>query len=382
MVSDPSAADAAAPPVLTVSELEAEIPRDACPDTMVRVSGGDFWMGSPRGRGATEERPRFLTKVADFCLDRTEVTTEHYSSCVARGACSEPHGTQATCNFGKRDEHPINCVDWNQAHAFCASQGSRLPTELEWEYAARGGESYFPYSWGPESPDGRTCWKKNQSCPVASFEPGAFALHDMSGNVWEWTDDWFADYPWPKPTGRAKVFRGGSWSRRFDKWLRTTLRNRTAPESWGSHLGFRCARAAKGAECPFGAGMQPGFCRHGVMRAECADPRHQFNGLRCALPGSPECGTGREPVSGYGCVLRDDATRAPRSQRKRRADEGEPPTRSPSPEFDEDCRRNQPSRPNAYRVSGGSHVARNRFGQGLDCKNRDVGVGWNSVCCP
>lgn len=374
------AVDAGAPPVVTVSELEPEITPDICPTHMAHVRGGEFWMGSPRGRGATEERPRFLTRVGDFCMDRHEVTTEDYASCVGQGKCTLPHGKQSTCNYGKRDQHPINCVDWNQADAYCTSVGSRLPTELEWEYAARGGERYFAFSWGPESPDGRTCWKRHQSCPVESFAAGAFGLHDMSGNVWEWTNDWFGDYPWPKVTGRNKVFRGGSWSRRFDKWLRTTLRNRTGPESWGSHLGFRCARPAKNAECPFGTGEQPGFCRHGVIDAECNDPRHQFNGLRCTSPGVPECAAGQQPLTGHGCVYPEGATktRAP----TRNVEEGPPPTRSRSPDFDEDCRVNQPSRPNAYLIRGGSHGARNQHGKELGCKNRDVGVGWNSTCCP
>lgn len=372
--------DAGEPPVVTVSELEPVIPADICPAHMVHVRGGEFWMGSPRGRGATEERPRFLTRVADFCMDRHEVTTEDYTGCVGLGKCTVPHGTQSTCNYGKRDQHPINCVDWNQADAYCQGQGSRLPTELEWEYAARGGERYFPYSWGPESPDGRTCWKSNRSCPVESFEAGAFGLHDMSGNLWEWTHDWFGDYPWPKPTGRSKVFRGGSWSRRFDKWLRTTLRNRTGPDSWGSHLGFRCARPAKNAECPFGAATEPGFCRHGVIDAECSDPRHHWSGLRCTLPGSPECGASQDPLPGHGCVYREGA--APDRPAARSAESEEPPTRSRSPEFDEDCRLNQPSRPNAYLLRGGSHSGRNQQGKELGCKNRDVGVGWNSTCCP
>ncbi len=373
-------ADAAAPPLVTVDELKTAEPQDGCPETMRYVTGGEFWMGSPRGRGAEEERPRFLTRVADFCMDTYEVTAEHYARCVAAGQCTMPQGSQRTCNYGRREGHPINCVDWHQADAYCKSEGSRLPSELEWEYAARGGASYSPFSWGSESPDGRTCWKSNQTCSVGSFAAGAFGLHDVSGNVWEWNADWFGEYPWPNPSGRAKVFRGGSWSRRFDKWLRTTLRNRTNPESWGSHLGFRCARAAKNAPCPFGVGAEPGTCRHGVLEADCEDPRQRFNGLRCALPGAPECGANQQAMPGYGCVSRAGSA-VPTTRLEDGAPE-ETPTRARSPEFDEDCQKNQPKRSQAYLLEGGTHAGRNRHGAQLDCKNRDVGVGWNSVCCP
>lgn len=378
------AADAAALPVLTVSELMPAAPADACPAGMQYVRGGEFWMGSPRGRGAPEERPRFQTKVADFCLDAHEVTTAKYAACVARGVCTAPQGSQRTCNYGRREDHPINCVDWTQAETYCQSVGSRLPTELEWEYSARGGERYQTYSWGDESPDGRTCWKTNHSCKVGSFEPGAFGLHDMSGNVWEWTHDWFGDYPWPRAEGRHKVFRGGSWSRRFDKWMRTTLRNRTSPDSWGSHLGFRCARLAKEAKCPFGEHSEPGLCRHGVIDAECEDPRQHFNGLRCAIPGDAGCRDGYAPKPGYGCV----ATTAPRVRGSGGGTQSSPEeldvssiTRARSPEFDADCRDHQPARPHAYSIRGGTHLARNHYGAELGCKNRDVGVGWNSACC-
>lgn len=377
--SSDDSADAAAPPVITVNELMPEIPPDACPVPMIHVAGGEYWMGSEPGRGAADERPRFLTRVADFCLDRYEVTAELYARCVESGQCSVPRGSRATCNYGRREQHPINCVDWSQARDYCTSQGGRLPSELEWEYAARGGEEYYPFSWGTEAPDGRSCWRTNGSCEVGSFAAGAYGLHDMTGNVWEWTNDWFSSYPWPQPAGKSKVLRGGGWSQRSRKWLRTTLRNRTGPDFWGSQLGFRCARNAKNAECPFGLGEEPGVCRHGVVELECTNPRHQFNGLRCALPGSPDCPSWQEPVPGYGCVKK--AHSRPRSRT------GEPSvpealTRERSPEYDDDCHRNQPRRPDAYLLKGGTHSSRNRYGKELGCKNRDLGVGWSSTCCP
>src|SRR5690606_21815226 len=86
------APDAGAPPVLHVSELEPAPPPDACPPTMVFVAGGEFWAGAPRDSGPREARPRHLTRLPDFCIDRHEVTSASYAECVARGACSAPRG--------------------------------------------------------------------------------------------------------------------------------------------------------------------------------------------------------------------------------------------------------------------------------------------------
>jgi len=267
-------------------------------------------MGSPRERRVRDEQPRFSTKVANFCLDTYEVTAASYAQCVEHGACSEPHGSQNTCNYGRREDHPVNCVDWQQADAYCKSQGARLPSELEWEYAARGGAHYYPYAWGSEAPDQRACWKTTQTCPVGSFPPGAFGVRDLSGNVWEWTNDWYGEYPWPQRDGRDKVFRGGGWSRRRESSLSTTLRGHTPPRNWGSHLGFRCARLAQGAECPFGPGDAPGSCRHGVLDTDCGNDGQRFNGQRCASAGAPACAPGQEPASGHGCVPRAGAAAA------------------------------------------------------------------------
>jgi formylglycine-generating enzyme required for sulfatase activity len=372
------ASDAAAPPVVRVNELEPAAPPEACPPTMIYVPGGEFWMGSAHGRGAREERPRFLTRVADFCIDTYEVTSASYEHCVGLGLCREPRGTASTCNYGKREDHPVNCVDWTQADAYCRSQGSRLPSELEWEYAARGGSKYYPFSWGHETAAQRTCWKTNQSCPVGSFAPGAFGLHDMSGNVWEWTNDWFGDYPWPSLSGRAKVFRGGGWNRRSEQSLGATLRNRASPSRFGAYLGFRCARLAKDAECPFGPSELPGLCRQGVLDVECGEGDQRFNGQRCAKPGAPLCGPYEDPIAGHGCVRRVDAPALDLASAEPRE---EAPARTRVPESDSDCRRDHPQRPSAYLIRGGTRPQRTRYARELRCKNRDIGADWNAVCC-
>lgn len=204
------------------------VPFASCPPNMNEIPGGTFWVGTEREVFDREENPRFQTKVAPFCAARFEVLTSEFESCVAASKCDAPRGTMFTCNSTEkgRGDHPINCIDHKQAVAVCEFQGGRLPTEVEWEYLARGGAEMRSYSWGEEHPDGRTCWKSNGSCKAGSFAEGAFGLHDVVGNVWEWTDSWFGPYPWPQADGRHKVYKGGSWSRRFEKWMRPTLRNR------------------------------------------------------------------------------------------------------------------------------------------------------------
>jgi hypothetical protein len=316
--------------------------------------------------------------VHPFCLDRTEVTTDAYEACVAAGKCESARRDTFTCNSGRgRGQHPINCVTWHQADAFCKARGGRLPTELEWEYAARGGEQARTYSWGDEPPDGNTCWKQPKSCEVATHREGAFGLHDMNGNVWEWTSTWYGPYPWPQPDGVSKVYRGGSWSRRFDKWLSLTLRNRQPPKDSGSHLGFRCAQLQVHTECPYG--KEADGCHYGVEQAECRAPE-RWNGLRCAPAAEQGCAQGSQQVRGHGCVGEGGHRRG-----ARRASDTEPTgpvVARREPRFDADCARFQPKRPVAWRFEGGSHAARTSAGSAKGCKNRDVGVGWNSACCP
>ena len=102
----------------------------------------------------------------------------------------------------------------------------------------------------------------------------------MTGNVWEWTSDAYGDYPFPPVESPTRVYRGGSWSRRFEKWMRLQLRNRGEPSFQGAHLGFRCVRTADGAVCPFDRASD-GACVQGVLAAECR-PGKAWNGERCA----------------------------------------------------------------------------------------------------
>jgi Sulfatase-modifying factor enzyme 1 len=343
------------------------------------IPGGRMWIGSePSEHFAADESPRFLTELAPYCLDETEVTVSAYRACLERGACTKPRDKQFHCNnrYADRSDHPINCIDWKQATAFCEAQTKRLPTEREWELAARGGERYFEYAWGNEPPDGRTCWKQPHSCPVRSFAAGAFGLYDMTGNVWEWVDDYYGPYPWPPDVGFSRVYRGGGWSRRFEKWLHTRLRNREGESFSGSHLGMRCAVSPAGVKCPFGATVD-GKCLAGVLERRCEPPR-VWNGARCAKPDEPRCRDGWLESPGHGCVPAERAvpSTVDWDEEKRGV------TRARTPEFDADCRQNFRDRPQSFRYSGGTHRGRNSVSRSAGCKNRDVGVGFNSTCCP
>jgi formylglycine-generating enzyme required for sulfatase activity len=353
----------------------------ACPEGMTKIAGAEAWIGSARGQGVDDEWPRYRARLPSFCLDRTEETVATYGACVEARRCAAAGAGRVTCtasrSSGEQASLPVNCVDWNAARAACAFRGARLPSEAEWEYAASGGDERT-FSWGAESPDGRACWKRNGACAVGSYAPGAFGLLDMTGNLWEWTEDGYGDYPYPPRESPLKVYRGGSWSRRFEKWMRVRLRNRGAPEFTGSHLGFRCAFTPRDVECP--AGRAPdGGCVLAVLETECR-PGKKWNGSRCAADaeaGVPGCGDGRHFVPGHGCerdVAVEEPERGPMDVASVR--------RVRSPEYDADCRKFQAARPDAYRFDGGSHVARNAVEKDAGCKNRDVGVGWNSACCP
>jgi formylglycine-generating enzyme required for sulfatase activity len=220
---------------------------------MVRVPGATLLMGSPPGEGYDDERPQHEEVIPSFCIDRTEVTMAAYLACVARGACSEP-GSGQRCNLGAagRDEHPVNCVDWGQAKAYCAAVGRRLPTEREWELAARGPEGRT-YPWGEATPGPQLCWNgegndagkglRASTCPVGSHPAGSspLGIADLAGNVWEWVEDLYCPYPARDCTSTARVNRGGAWNYGYPTDLRAANRHRYAPSDRSPSVGFRCA---------------------------------------------------------------------------------------------------------------------------------------------
>lgn len=322
------------------------LPQEACPEGMIKIPGGVFWVGSDFD---VDEAPKHQWAVKTFCMDETEVTVATYEACVKEGKCPASHKSGGCTAYSKQDlsKHPINCVDWNQADTACKAWGKRLPTEHEWEYAACGGAERRRFSWGSDDPEGRSCYNKPGTCPVGSYKPGAFGLHDMSGNVWEWTSSWFGSYPDEAEKGSVKVYRGGSYSRRFPRWMRTGLRNRFKPEEYGAHLGFRCVADLPGTGCPDGTVAAGSGC--------------DIPGVKKPAPHGPNW-----VPPGAGSAIADTS----------------PPVTSRDPRFDADCVKYKPGRPVSYMVRGGQFAERQKIGGSRGCVNRDVGIGYNSLCCP
>jgi formylglycine-generating enzyme required for sulfatase activity len=221
-----------------------------CVAGMCAIPAGTFQMGAMNG--LLNEQPVHAVTLAAFELDEFEVTVSQYAACVAAGGCTAT-GTFSYCNAGisGRDNHPINCVDWEQATAYCAWAGKRLPTEEEWEYAARGTDGR-EYPWGNAAPGNQLCWSGGgttqlRTCAVGSYPSGKspFGGQDMSGNVWEWVSGLYASDYSSQPTGSARVYRGGGWSSNAASLVRSANRGNSYSfaTSWlYSHRGFRCAR--------------------------------------------------------------------------------------------------------------------------------------------
>ncbi len=215
---------------------------------MVYVPGGSFQMGSENG--GSDEKPQRLVTLDGYWLDQTEVSNAQYGRCVAAGVCRTASLSDITGY--KQADFPVVGVSWEDANAYCNWVGAQLPSEAQWEYAARG-PAGSTYPWGEEEP----------SCNVAHFNRCKYGLRsvdemsegaswvgalNMSGSVWEWIQDWYApQYPAQSqlnnPTGAAhgdaKVIRGGAWNSEIGA-LKSTNRNYEQPENWLDHLGLRC----------------------------------------------------------------------------------------------------------------------------------------------
>ena len=221
----------------------------------VWVRRGKFWMGATEGDkvAAYSENPRHSVRLTKgFWMTRGPVTVEAY-----RRFCKAIHKELPEyAGFRQGDDHPVVKVNWTDAAAYCEWVGGRLPTEAEWEYAARGGEDGNNYPWGNRiSPKKANYYGKGQvwkgTSPVGSFPPNGYGLYDMAGNVWEWCADWFEDKYYSKsprsdPEGprektNSRVIRGGSWGSNA-RFLRISGRARVGPQIRGSLQGFRCVR--------------------------------------------------------------------------------------------------------------------------------------------
>jgi len=224
---------------------------------MVRVPEGWFLLGSPPSVGLEDEHPQRKVWLDDFDIDTTEVALADYQRCVAAGACVAPSCSDEDHHAETRADHPVVCIPWEQAVAYCSWAHKRLPTEAEWEKAARGGDGRrFP--WGATEP----------SCELANFHGCGGSTHavgsntagkspygalDMAGNVWEWVADWhhseyYAILPERNPpgpwSGEKKVVRGGSFSYGASE-LEAHGRTYDLPTIAYEHVGVRCARSVQ-----------------------------------------------------------------------------------------------------------------------------------------
>lgn len=224
---------------------------------------------------ATEDQ---ATPSRGYCLDRTEVSVRAYEACWEAHGCTTPSTEvdvfdmaepvervfSRACNWQRPDrhDHPMNCLRWQQAADYCSSQGKRLPSELEWEWAAKGTTENRKYPWGSLQPNARrlnACgvecleWIRERgirwslmyygddgwptTAPIGRFEggSGAAGLQDLAGNVWEMTSSLYGDDP------SLRVIRGGGWAQTNPEMIQTTTRAGFKVDDRGSAIGFRCA---------------------------------------------------------------------------------------------------------------------------------------------
>ncbi|MCB0205994.1 MAG: SUMF1/EgtB/PvdO family nonheme iron enzyme, partial [Anaerolineae bacterium] len=228
---------------------------------MVYVPAGEFLMGSPEGQGNEYEWPQHTVYLNAYWIDKTEVTVAQYSRCVEAGACSparpDPNSSYCTSVDDTKFNHPINCVDWSQAVAYCGWVGRRLPSEAEWEKAARGVDGRL-YPWGNQEPRSDLlnfdASVDSITTPVGQYPAGAspYGALDMAGNVWEMVADWYdenyyrsspPDNPQGPDGGDYRVLRGGSWVN-ASAYVRTADRFWAPPYNAYDGAGFRCVHSS------------------------------------------------------------------------------------------------------------------------------------------
>jgi formylglycine-generating enzyme len=235
-----------------------------------QISGGNFTLGCDYGLDSScdydEQRHEVL--LSDFWIMDTEVTVAMYEQCVEDNACNPAHvDTGGECNYGVsgREDHPINCIEWEGLQEFCEYTGGSLPTESQWERAYRGDHdgasaSYWIYPWG-NSPlpscskavmnDGGAGCGLGHTDEVGTKPATSFGLLNTSGNVSEWVVDWYGEElgdcgvedctdPDGPATGVDRVVRGGNWTDFYDSAFRTAKRNKESPSTVSASIGGRC----------------------------------------------------------------------------------------------------------------------------------------------
>jgi eukaryotic-like serine/threonine-protein kinase len=278
-VAAPSAATAAAAPV-------------NCPDEMVQIPAGQFFMGSDSKEAAANEKPSHNVSVDSECMDLYEVSAKKYKACSDIGKCKraptevewpkiteterKTYSPLCTAGDSEKADHPINCVSWEMADAYCKAYDKRLPTEAEWEFATRGPDGRV-YPWGDDPPTAQhlnacdaecVAWGKEHhvemtaldkgndgyatTAPVGKFPAGRsrFGPYDVVGNVWEWVSDWYGNYepeaaknPTGPASGERKVIRGGAFNGGVEAWLHPSFRYAQAPKAQSHGIGFRCVKS-------------------------------------------------------------------------------------------------------------------------------------------
>ena len=225
---------------------------------MVSIPSGCFNMGDAFAEGWPDELPVHNVCLSNFEMDIHEITNAEYAECVAAGGCTAPRFSNSYSRgtyYGDRayNDYPVIWMEWSQVDEYCTWAGKRLPTEAEWEYAARGGLAGKRYPWGDtiSSTDANYGFKTGDTSRVESYAPNGYGLYDMAGNVWEWVADWFnenfysvspTDDPTGPPSGMAPVRRGGSWDHGTFGVRVATRCDFCHADRHGNNLGGRCAR--------------------------------------------------------------------------------------------------------------------------------------------
>lgn len=222
------------------------------------VPAGNFIMGNNESRWP-EEKPVHTVYLDDFYIDKFEVTNALYAACVDEGACEPPNETGSFTResyYGDPayDDYPVVHVDWEHADAYCRWREMKLPTEAQWEKAARGTDGRI-YPWGNNIDQSYANYADyvGDTTQVGSYESGKsrYNVYDMSGNAWEWVADWFSltyylETPLTNPpgpqSGRYRVLRGGSWHDQAET-VTTSSRgwNQLEYFTHNQDFGFRCA---------------------------------------------------------------------------------------------------------------------------------------------
>lgn len=246
------------------SDSDEPVLSSPLPFDWVTIPVGAFWLGSDAGPPPSavlpSELPQHTVDVAEFCIAQTPVTNAAYADFVqATGHSAPAHWTTAKPP-ARLTDHPVTHVDWYDAQAFCRWAGVRLPTEAEWEKAARGDALTDPdvriYPWGNTAPDNTRLnyqrdGKRITTTPVDRYPRGAspYGLLDMAGNVWEWVSSAYAPYPYCATDGREdvttaqqRVLRGGSFASPSAAFVRCAMRSLSYPTRRREHIGFRVAK--------------------------------------------------------------------------------------------------------------------------------------------